>query len=114
MFADTSEYNKQSPRLLLCNIICFHMQIALLFILVISIITSVLFALDKYRAVHDLWRIPESVLLFFSASGGAVGGIVAMSICRHKTQKPAFYRGLPAMLVAQMIILIITANIFLY
>lgn len=90
------------------------MQIALFFIIVMSIITAILFAIDKYRAVHDLMRIPESILLFFSALGGAAGGIVAMCICHHKTLKSAFYRGLPGMLVCQMLILIITANIFLY
>jgi uncharacterized membrane protein YsdA (DUF1294 family) len=90
------------------------MQAALIFILTSSIITALLFAIDKYRAINQTWRIPEAVLLFCSAFGGAIGGIIAMCICHHKTQKPLFYRGVPVMLMAHMIILIITANIFLY
>lgn len=90
------------------------MLTALVYILVVSVLTGILFAVDKYRAINDQWRIPEAVLLFSAAAGGAIGGIVSMSLCRHKTQKPVFYTGLPLMMVAQMVILIMIANIFLY
>ena len=90
------------------------MQMTLIFILIISIVTAILFAIDKYRATKQYWRIPEAVLLFCSALGGAVGGIIAMCVCHHKTQKPIFYTGLPMIMIAQMLILILISNIFLY
>lgn len=90
------------------------MLTALIFIVVVSFFTAIIFSVDKYCAVNGIWRVPEAVLLFCSAMGGAIGGIIAMSICHHKTQKPLFYRGLPLMLISQILILIITANIFLY
>ena len=42
----------------------------------VSLITFILYGLDKYKACHGLWRIPEKVLLGFSFFGGAVGGMV--------------------------------------
>lgn len=34
-------------------------------LILINIITFVIYALDKYKAVHHLWRIPEKTLIFF-------------------------------------------------
>ena len=90
------------------------MIVALLYILMLSVITGVLFAVDKLQAIKGGWRISESMLLFFAALGGAIGGIVSMCLCHHKTQKTIFYNGLPLIMVAQMVILIMIANIFLY
>ena len=90
------------------------MAIAIFYLVALSVITFIVFAYDKMCATKGLWRIPESVLLFLSAVGGAMGGILAMCICRHKTQKPAFVNGLPAFIVLQAVIMILAANMFLY
>ena len=45
-----------------------------------------LYASDKNRAKKHLYRIPEVTLLTVSFFGGALGGLLAMRICRHKTK----------------------------
>ena len=35
-------------------------------LILINIITFVIYALDKYKAVHHLWRIPEKTLIFLA------------------------------------------------
>ena len=52
----------------------------------ISLVTFILYALDKLKAKLDAWRIPEKILLSFSLLGGAVGGYLAMLLFRHKTR----------------------------
>ena len=52
----------------------------------ISLITFILYAVDKRRARQKKWRIPEATLIGFSLLGGAVGGYLAMLIVRHKTK----------------------------
>ena len=65
-------------------------------------LTFCLFLFDKQRAVRHQWRIPETTLLGLSLLGGAAGGILAMHLVRHKTQKWRFAVGLPVMLVVQV------------
>lgn len=48
--------------------------------------------LDKYRAVHHRWRIPEAVFFTLGLLMGALGIELAMQVFRHKRAKPSFYR----------------------
>ena len=59
----------------------------LVYIIIMSIITFILYAIDKKRAIQNKWRIKESVLLIFSFLGGALGGYVGMLQTHHKTKK---------------------------
>ena len=56
------------------------------YLLALSLVTFLLYGTDKWRAVHDKWRISEKTLLLSSLFGGAVGGFLAMQIFRHKTK----------------------------
>ena len=58
---------------------------------VISLITFIIYVVDKIKAQNGAWRIPEKTLLLFSFFGGALGGLLAMSIARHKTRKWYFH-----------------------
>lgn len=58
---------------------------------VISIVTYVLYAVDKRRAQKKQWRIPEATLITFSLLGGAIGGYFAMQTKRHKTKHWYFH-----------------------
>ena len=62
----------------------------LLYLLGINILCFLSFAYDKWQAIHKGWRVPEKVLLGQSFLGGALGGILGMYLCRHKTRKPRF------------------------
>lgn len=46
-------------------------------------------------------RIPERTLLLLAAAGGGISMYVAMFIVRHKTRRPKFMIGIPAILIAE-------------
>ena len=61
------------------------------FLAACSLITFLLYAVDKKRAIEKKWRISEKALLSFSFFGGAVGGYLAMQLVRHKTRRWYFH-----------------------
>jgi uncharacterized membrane protein YsdA (DUF1294 family) len=77
-----------------------------LYLLLINIITFALYAIDKLNAKTDSWRISERMLILFAVAGGSVGALFGMYICRHKTRKPKFKFGVPAILVVQIILIV--------
>lgn len=74
-----------------------------LYILLINLITFGVFALDKKKAKKKQWRIPESTLLLLSLIGGSLGGLLAMKIVKHKTQKIKFVIGVPFLLIVNFL-----------
>lgn len=59
---------------------------------------------DKEKAKKHLWRIPEATLLTVAALGGSIGSLAGMIVFHHKTKKPKFYIGIPAILVLQILL----------
>ena len=61
---------------------------------ILSLITFVLFGLDKYKAVkysrQNANRISEKTLLLSGFLGGTLGSLVAMILFRHKIKKWEF------------------------
>lgn len=57
--------------------------------LVINLAVFAMYGIDKYKAIHRRWRIPEVTLLGAAVFGvfGALGGMYRF---RHKTKKPKF------------------------
>lgn len=55
-----------------------------------SVISFALFAIDKYKARHQQWRIAESSLHLMDLLGGWCGGLLAMTALRHKIHKKSF------------------------
>lgn len=82
------------------------MKQILVYILVVNVITFMLFAIDKWKAKRNRWRIPEKMLLGFSFFGGAIGGLIGMRLCHHKTQKKRFSLGIPMMIVLHFLVII--------
>ena len=62
--------------------------------------------IDKWKAKRGAWRIPEQTLLSLVLLGGGIGGIAGMYTFRHKTKKPRFYIGFPAILIMEIVALI--------
>ena len=58
---------------------------------IISLITFIMYGVDKHRAIKGAWRISERVLISFSLFGGGVGGWLGMMLFRHKTRHWYFY-----------------------
>ncbi len=68
-------------------------------ICLMNLIAFIMFGVDKYKASHDLWRIPESTLILFAFLGGAIGALAGMKVFHHKTRKIKFRILIPAALV---------------
>lgn len=67
--------------------------------LIWNLVNFSLMGIDKFKAKHDLWRIPESTLLGGAFLMGAVGSILGSRFFHHKTQKKKFQIGLPVALL---------------
>ena len=80
--------------------------ILILYLLAINIFTFLLYGIDKWKAKRARWRIPESVLLGLAAIGGSAGAWLGMRTWHHKTQHKKFRYGVPAILVAQVAVLV--------
>jgi uncharacterized membrane protein YsdA (DUF1294 family)/cold shock CspA family protein len=58
--------------------------------LVTSVLSFVVYAVDKRAATTGGWRVSESSLLALGLIGGWPGAIVGQQVFRHKTRKVAF------------------------
>lgn len=74
-----------------------------------NFIVFLFYAIDKYKAIHQLWRIPEKILITQSILGDGLGAFLGGKICHHKTQKTYFlvswYLGLAIDLILVVFIL---------
>ena len=81
-------------------------HLILLYLAVITVVTFLVYGIDKWKAQHKRWRIPESVLLGLAAIGGSVGALLGMQVWHHKTQHKKFQYGVPAILAAQVAVVV--------
>lgn len=58
--------------------------------LIMSLITFLVYGLDKLKAKKGWWRIPESTLHILEYAFGWPGAIAAQKLFRHKTYKKPF------------------------
>jgi uncharacterized membrane protein YsdA (DUF1294 family) len=61
-----------------------------LWLIVLSLITFILYGIDKAQSVRKGWRIPEAFLHLLALAGGFPGGWTGRAIFHHKTQKGFF------------------------
>ncbi len=74
--------------------------------LAVNLISFVLMGVDKRRARRKSpRRVPERTLFLFALLGGAAGAVLGMWMFRHKTRHWYFRYGLPAILLAQCVLL---------
>lgn len=71
----------------------------------LNVVTFFIYGLDKWKAIRHRWRIPEATLLLLAAVGGSVGAWAGIHVWNHKTTRPKFCYGVPAILVAQILLL---------
>ncbi len=74
----------------------------LIYLIAINIVTFAVYGIDKYKARHDMWRIPESTLLLLAVIGGSIGAWCGMKAWHHKTLHKKFRYGIPAILILQL------------
>lgn len=82
------------------------MKFNFIFLIVMNILLFVFMGLDKYKAIHHQFRIPERVLLLLSILGGSIGGLLGMFIFHHKTNKMIFKLGYPLILLSHIVFFI--------
>ena len=80
---------------------------------VLNIFSFSLMAADKRRAQTGKWRISEKALFLAAACFGGLGGVLGMTLCRHKTRHWYFRVFFPLLLIVQIILLIAGWNMFL-
>ena len=87
-------------------------KIIIAYLVIVNLAAFAAMGLDKRRAVSHRWRTPERRLIAYAALGGSVGSILGMLAFRHKTRHLKFTLGLPAILLAQ--VLVITAAVIVF
>ena len=80
------------------------MRYILWYLLLINAAAFLLMLSDKRRAKKNRWRIRESTLILSAALGGSIGALAGMYTFRHKTKHIKFTAGIPAILIAQILL----------
>lgn len=76
--------------------------LAAVYFLVVSAVSVISAVWDKRASkIPGRRRIPERTLLLLAAAGGGIAMYAAMLIVRHKTRRPKFMIGIPAILIAE-------------
>ena len=81
----------------------FFIGIALV---ILNLVSFSLMAYDKHCARAGKWRVPEKTLFIAAACFGGLGGVLGMTLCRHKTRHWYFRVFFPALLILQMALLV--------
>jgi uncharacterized membrane protein YsdA (DUF1294 family) len=79
------------------------MQTVILGLVVINLLTFFLYGVDKWKARHQRWRIPEATLLGLAVLGGSIGAWLGMKVWHHKTMHKKFKYGVPAIIIVQLL-----------
>lgn len=75
-------------------------------LLFMNLLGFFLMGLDKYKAKHEHWRVRERTFFIISALGGSLGVWLGMQVFHHKTLHRKFVWGVPAIFIAEMILLL--------
>lgn len=78
------------------------LRFILIYLLLINAVGLLVMLADKRKAQKKQWRIPEATLITIALMGGSIGSLAGMRLFHHKTRKPKFYIGIPAILIAQL------------
>ena len=81
------------------------------YVVIMNIVAFCAMGIDKWKAKKRKWRIPEATLFILAAVGGSIGAIAGMYTFRHKTKHRSFVWGMPAILIAQIILIIVLFNL---
>lgn len=78
------------------------LKLLLIYITLVSVITFIVFGIDKLKAKKSWWRIPESTLMVLAVIGGSIGALFGMYVFHHKTLHKKFTIGIPMILILQI------------
>ena len=72
----------------------------------VNLLSFGMMAYDKRCAKAGKRRVPEKMLFLAAACFGGLGGVLGMTLCRHKTRHWYFRIFFPLMLIAQIALLV--------
>lgn len=81
-----------------------------IYLVAVNLVALLMFGVDKLKARHSFWRIPEKTLILSALLGGSIGALAGMYIFRHKTQHKLFTIGLPLILLLQLLFILWVAS----
>ncbi|MDE6151920.1 MAG: DUF1294 domain-containing protein, partial [Prevotella sp.] len=81
--------------------------IIMCYLLTLNVVAFIVYGIDKYKARKGKWRISEATLLLMAVIGGSIGAWIGMKAWHHKTLHKKFRFGIPAILVAQISLLLL-------
>ena len=87
------------------------MNFILIYLLIINAVGFLVMTVDKLYAKKNMRRIPERTLLGVAVIGGSIGVWAGMYAVRHKTKHMKFRLGVPAILLAQAIALVVAQQL---
>ena len=85
-------------------------RILLIYLGIMNLVTFIVFAIDKANACAHRSRIRIVTLLGLSFAGGSVGGLIAIYLLHHKTQKDYFTVGMPMIIIMHVVFLFYVMN----
>ena len=80
------------------------------YIVIINFVTFIVYAVDKYKAVHHRFRIRIVSLLVLAFLGGSIGALLSMYTFRHKVSRDYFTVGVPLILIMQLVVVFYLMN----
>lgn len=80
-------------------------KILICYFFIASVLTFIVYGIDKMTARRSWRRIPESMLLLLAFIGGSAGALVGMEVWRHKTQHKKFRCTVPVFLFLHIVLL---------
>ena len=82
------------------------LHIALIYLVIINVVTFFMYGIDKWKAKKLKWRIREAALLGLAVLGGSIGAWLGMKVWHHKTQHKKFKYGVPAIIIVQLALIV--------
>ncbi|MBP5393703.1 MAG: DUF1294 domain-containing protein [Bacteroidaceae bacterium] len=77
-------------------------QLIIIYLVAINVVTFFMYGIDKWKAQHSKWRIPEATLIGLAVIGGSIGAWLGMRAWHHKTMHKKFQFGIPLIILAQI------------
>lgn len=82
-----------------------NLHIALIYLVIINVVTFLMYGIDKWKAKKSKWRIRETALLGLAVLGGSIGAWFGMKVWHHKTLHKKFRYGVPAIIIIQLLLI---------
>lgn len=82
----------------------------LLYLIIMNLLGFLVMYVDKQKAIHHAYRIPEKTLFMVSILGGSLGTWAGMYRFRHKTRHWYFVIGMPLIVFIHAGLLVLLRN----